>query len=137
MACGQVAQPAAGRVAVSMMPAGSATAFRNTGRAASAIGCTAPAGPELAAAARAKPVDFHTALYQCGAQTPSKGFGTGRPGQHLAAEGNAERAAQRLERAARVGEHIVGIDDRRRVAQPVGDHDRKSLPARQSRCRAV
>ena len=44
----------------------------------------------------------------------------GLPAQHRRVEGNCERCAERAEQPFWVGEDIIGIDDRRRMAEPVG-----------------
>ena len=64
----------------------------------------------------------HTALYQCGAQTPSNGLGPAGQASISAWKAMPSAWHNAPERRRRVGQHVVGIDHRRRPAEPLGDH---------------
>ena len=61
---------------------------------------------------------FSTALYQWAPSAVGLSS-AGRPAQHRRVPGDAERGTQLRQHARGVGEHVIGIDHRRRVAEPV------------------
>ena len=75
----------------------------------------------LADGRRSKPVERHTALYQCGAQTPSNGLGPVGQASISARRRCRSASHNALSVAARIAQNVVGIDHRRRLAQLIGD----------------
>ena len=68
---------------------------------------------------------------------PSVGAAPGRPGQHPLVEGDADPRAEPFEHAARILEHVLGIEDRRRLRRCAPARRGRSRPAAAGRCRGA
>ena len=93
---------------------------------ASATACNAgSSGGGSPASAGSKPVLASTCAVPMRRPHAVVGVAARRPAEHRRVPVDPERPAQLRQRACRLGQHIGAVDDRRRMAQPVGTRGRK------------
>ena len=84
-----------------------------------------------------KPVDRSTASYQCFAQIPSVGRRPGGQCSIALVEGDADARAEPRQHAARILQHVLGVEHGRRCLRCAPARRGRSRPAAAARCRAA